>query len=72
VVKADRRATESVAIPHDSAPDGVANTTMPLAYGFNTLIDLPTHLTPAGSVAARAAELLREMQHDQFFLSASF
>ncbi|MBN2451291.1 MAG: sulfatase-like hydrolase/transferase [Lentisphaeria bacterium] len=53
-------------------PNGVVDTTMPPPYGFDGIVDLPTERTPAGFVASRAIDLLREMGSDRFFLTASF
>ncbi len=62
----------SVQVRDYSTPDGVVDTTLPTPYGFDGVIELPTELTPAGFVAARTIDLLREMRHDRFFVTASF
>ena len=53
-------------------PGGLIDTTLPTPYGFDGVIDLPTERTPAGFVASRTIDLLREMQEDRFFITASF
>lgn len=62
----------SVRVRDYRTPDGIGEAGMPVPYGYDGIIELPTELTPAGFVAERTIDLLQTLSADRFFITASF